>query len=91
MVAARLGSLGEESGRRAGLAPGLSHYFQGARVDLRVVKRRVKVKVRVRVRVRVGVRIRPQRMYREALQHNSPSSRGQASCGSVHGSVTHSN
>jgi len=30
-------------------------------------------------------------MWREALQHYSPPSRGQASCGSVHGSVAHSN
>jgi len=34
---------------------------------------------------------RSQRMWREALQHNSPPSRGQASCGSVHGSVAHPN
>jgi len=33
---------------------------------------------------------RPQRMRREALQHNTPLPRGQASCGSVHGSVAHS-
>jgi len=32
-----------------------------------------------------------QRMWREALQHNSPRSRDQASCGSVHGSVARSN
>jgi len=32
-----------------------------------------------------------QRMWREALPHNSPPSRGQASCSSLYGSVTHSN
>jgi len=37
----------------------------------------------------VHLRVKPQRKSRDALSHSSPASRGQASCSSLHGSVTH--
>jgi len=47
--------------------------------------------VRCRYCFGLTTQVEYQRMWRGALRRNSPPSRGQASCGSVHSSVAHSN